>query len=198
MNGWLRERYGDPCRECGFSWESPETASAHEIIARSPERFERVVSSRSGTEHIPRLKWSVAAYVAHVADNTRIWAERLATGALGGALRIATYDEALLGRARNYCDLSLTGCLWSLRRSVEDWESVWSLDPTAAVVLDHPEQGPLSSGAVASIVAHEVVHHAGDVEAILGGCAALPGQAADPLNWADPKAKIPPSAATSQ
>jgi len=169
VNGWLRDRFGDPCRECGFRWDDLGTTGAHEIVIGSPERLERLLSSRSGAEHIARLDWNVAAYVAHVADNNRIWAERLAAGALGGTLLIATYDEELLGRARNYCDLSLPGCLWSLRRSVEDWESVWSLDRTAEVVLDHPEQGPLSSGAIASIVAHEVVHHAGDIGAILGG-----------------------------
>ncbi len=68
--------YGDPCRECGFPWSMP-IDDAIGAVAALPGSYREVIDRASGEERSPDLGWSVTAYVCHVADNLRIWAERL-------------------------------------------------------------------------------------------------------------------------
>ena len=56
--------------------------------------------------------------VAHIGDNLRNWAERLAEIARGGSTAIASYDDNELAVARNYEALSLPGVLWDIERSL--------------------------------------------------------------------------------
>jgi methionyl-tRNA formyltransferase len=39
--------------------------------------YGEVLAGATGSEQLPELAWSVGAYVCHVADNLRIWTERL-------------------------------------------------------------------------------------------------------------------------
>ena len=107
---WGRDLYGNPCRECGFDWSiSPDDALA--LKAAIPARYAALVGDRDGSQRHPDLAWSAGAYVCHVTDNVRIWAERLAGCALGDERNIPGYDENLLARARAYERVPVAGAL---------------------------------------------------------------------------------------
>ena len=57
------------------------------------------LAGATGRERHPDLAWTTAAYVSHVTDNLRTWAERLAGGYLAGDLAVPGYDPDLLSRA---------------------------------------------------------------------------------------------------
>jgi len=162
MNTWSEETYGDPCRECGFSFGISMEAAISTVLG-APERYERLVAGRTGSERHPGLAWPVSGYVCHVADNTRIWAERYA-GAADGTREIATYDENLLATARSYDKVPLAGAMWSLRKAVVDWrEAVEQADRGNMVIL-HPERGELSVLDAVLSNTHDVIHHEWDIQ----------------------------------
>lgn len=112
--------YGDPCRECGYDWSiSPQEAV--ELVAAVSAIYADLRIGTDGYQRHPDLDWTACAYVCHVTDNLRIWAERLAGAALGGAREVSGYDENLLARARAYERVPLAGALWSLQRAALDW-----------------------------------------------------------------------------
>jgi hypothetical protein len=163
MNPYLSARYGDPCRGCGFSWTAEPGLSA--VIDGAPARYAELTDGRTGREGVPDLGWDVTGYVCHVADNTRIWAERLAGAARGSTAPIASYDEEILATARNYREIDLPAALWSLERAVGDWQAARQFDGPG---FAHPEQGGLSPDDAERIVVHELHHHVLDVGRILG------------------------------
>ncbi|MEI6700848.1 MAG: hypothetical protein WCL38_03730, partial [Actinomycetota bacterium] len=136
MNDWGSSIYGDPCRECGFDWNISLT-SAISLVADLPAVFGRFLAGRSGSEQGLGLSWSVAEYVTHVADNLRIWAERLMGSVAGGPLVVGSYDENELARACNYRQIPIQAALWSLTRSVDDWLLAPGMKATSGVVLIH-------------------------------------------------------------
>ena len=83
MTMWGAGFYGDPCRECGYAWSiSPEDATA--LILDAPRRFAELLDGQDGSVRHRDLTWSVKAYVSHVADNIRGWAERIQSGTSAG------------------------------------------------------------------------------------------------------------------
>ena len=50
--------------------------SAANIIQAAPDRFEVLLAGRDGSERCDDLGWNTAAYVIHLADVLRIWADR--------------------------------------------------------------------------------------------------------------------------
>ena len=162
MSDWGRRTYGEPCRECGYTW-SIEAADAQMLVTAVPARLSHLLDGATGDERHPTLAWSVTAYVAHIGDNLRIWAERLAGIALGGPTIIATYDDNQLAIARNYAALSLRGVLWSLERSTRDWcEAIDLASPDLEMI--HPERGSIRRDDVIRNNAHDAVHHVWDIE----------------------------------
>lgn len=166
MDDWGASAYGDPCRGCGFRWAtSPDDAVA--LVSDLPTALARTLAGRSGRERHPELAWSVGEYVVHVADNLRIWAERL-MGVLGGAPPfVGAYDERGLARARNYRDIPLPAAMWSLARSVGDWRMAVERAPVSGTVLVHPERGDLTRTDVVLATAHDAGHHRWDIDRIL-------------------------------
>jgi hypothetical protein len=158
MNDFLRARFGDPCDLCGFAWRATDDPDG--LIAAAPQRYRNLTAGATGRECAADLTWSVTAYVAHAADNTHIWAERLAGAAFGALAPIAPYDEDALAEARSYNLIELPAALWSLQRAVGDWEAAYALSGPGFV---HPQQGELSPDHARAIVAHELHHHAFDV-----------------------------------
>ncbi len=157
---------GDHCRECTFDWAAgPDALIA--LVAGLPDAFREVTSGARGEETHPSLGWSVGSYVCHVADNLRIWAERLAGVTAGADRLVAPYDENALAAARRYGAIPLVAGLWSLERSSADWCAVVTRSPKQGVVLVHPERGALSLVDVAQANAHDGWHHRGDVARIL-------------------------------
>src|SRR6185369_3410867 len=72
---WGAALYGQPCRECGFDWSLSADDALH-VVGEIADAFEVRLSEATGTERHPDLSWTPTAYVCHVTDNLRIWAER--------------------------------------------------------------------------------------------------------------------------
>lgn len=121
----------------------------------------------TGYERHPDLGWSVTEYIAHVADNLRIWAERLGGVAGGAPPDVGAYNENELADARNYEAIPLPSALWSLSRSVADWKEAVGLSSRVGTVLVHPERGEQSLSDVVHSNAHDAFHHRWDIERTL-------------------------------
>jgi hypothetical protein len=156
------ELFGQPCRECGFSWDT-DLEGATAIVAGAGDRYRHLLAGASGTERHPDLGWSVTAYVCHVVDNLRIWAERVAGIALGGPRSVAGCDEDALGDVRRYEDISLPAALWALPRAADDWLTAVRMAPPG-LAMEHSAFGELTLLAAVLLTAHDTDHHAWDVE----------------------------------
>jgi hypothetical protein len=166
VSDWGSRTYGDPCRGCGFEW-AIVTQDAVRVIQAAPEAYAALVADATGAEKAPGLDWNVTAYVAHVADNLRIWAERLAAAVGTRPLVVTRYDENALAVARRYVELPLVGTLWSLREAVEEWHRAWKLTEAPRELL-HSERGRIRADEVAVTNAHDVIHHKWDIARCLG------------------------------
>ena len=166
MSDWGTSTYGSPCRECGFDW-TLSLDDAHAQMAGVPASFGAVVSSATGNERHPDLAWSVADYVSHVADNLRIWAERLMGVVLGASPVVGGYDESELAQARNYAAIPLAAALWSLRLSTAEWLRAVASSNRVGTVLIHPQRGELDLSAVVLSNTHDALHHRWDIERTL-------------------------------
>jgi hypothetical protein len=162
VSEWGTSVYGNPCRGCGFSWATG-VDDALSLVSNLPGTYARVLAGASGHERHPELTWSVSAYVCHVGDNLRIWAERLAGIAAGGPPEVGGYDERVLADARNYERIPLPAALWSLSRCVPDWLDEVGRSPRTGIVLIHPERGGQSRTDVILSNAHDAFHHQWDI-----------------------------------
>lgn len=158
---WGARTYGEPCRECAYLW-TIEIPDAVGLVAEIPRRMAVLLGGARGHERHPALAWSVASYVLHVADNLRIWAERLAGIALGGSTIVGGYDENRLAAARGYDAIGLPAALWSLQRAVGDWTDAVKIAPSDLVMI-HPERGRIGLDDVVRTNAHDAAHHAWDI-----------------------------------
>ena len=163
MNDWGVSVYGNPCRECGYNW-TISMADGVPLVASLPFAFSELLEGWSGKELHPSLSWSVSGYVLHVADNLRIWAERLMGVVDGVPLVVGNYDENKLADVRNYENIPIQAALWSLTRSVDDWLSSVESAPSSGVVLVHPVRGELTLSDVVLSNAHDALHHQWDIE----------------------------------
>ncbi len=166
MSEWGRATFGDPCEGCGFGWSIPVT-EAREIVEDAPRRLIELVGESPGGFRHPDLAWPVSAYVCHVADSIRIWAERIASVALGDSESVAPYDQDDLAAARHYDDIDIAAALWSLERAVLDWREALTLGGGRPFQMRHNDLGDMSLEDVIAIRAHDVAHHARDIERIL-------------------------------
>jgi hypothetical protein len=163
---WGRARYGDPCRECGYDW-SIRHEDAVAAVAAIPGRYARLLEGRDASLKHPDLGWTAGAYVCHVTDNLRVWAERLVGAAMGGGTDVPGYDEELLGRARAYDRVPVAGALWSLRLAAAAWVDAVALATEARVVLVHAERGEQRTADVVRNNAHDASHHLWDIRRTL-------------------------------
>jgi hypothetical protein len=142
---------------------------AVELVSAIPAECSRLLQGVDGSRRHPDLDWPVVAYVCHVADNLRIWAERLAGLALGDDSPVASYDQDLLAQARRYDDVSVAGALWSLERAAGDWRYAVGMADQVGIILVHPERGENSLLDVVRTNAHDARHHAWDIERTITG-----------------------------
>jgi len=161
-NSWWREEYGDPCRECGFEW-SVAPGDAIAAVEELPAEFAELLAVATGDAVPPGCTWSAKAYVFHVADNLRIFAERLEGVRAGGPRELIGYDENELAAARRYVEMSLPAALWSITDAVPRWA-----DASRAALADdltylHSERGELRASEIVRAPAHDALHHAWDV-----------------------------------
>ena len=166
MGDWGPSTYGDPCRECGYAW-GISVDDAITMVMDLPVTYRGLLEEATGYERHPDLGWSVTEYIAHVADNLRIWAERLGGVAGGARPEVGAYNENELADARNYEAIPLPSALWSLSRSVDDWKEAVGLSSRAGTVLVHPERGEQSLSDVVHSNAHDAFHHRWDIERTL-------------------------------
>lgn len=162
MSKWGRSTYGEPCEECGFSWDV-DTSDAKALVAGIPALLTEMLTDARGDERHPAVTWSVSSYVAHVGDNLRIWAERLAGIALGGPTTVASYDEEALATARVYQDIPLPAARWSLQRSTRDWLEAVQMAPSDLEMI-HPHLGLIRLDEIVRLNAHDAVHHVWDIK----------------------------------
>jgi len=162
MSDWGRTTYGDPCHQCGFRWTISQEDAVATVTATAAE-LAGILGATDGSRRHPDLGWPVVGYVSHVADNLRIWAERLAGRAGGDPRRVAAYDQDLLAQARRYDELTLGGALWSLDRAVRDWTDAVGLAERTGVVLVHPDRGAQTLLDVVRSNAHDTAHHGWDI-----------------------------------
>jgi hypothetical protein len=161
-NGWWISVYGDPCRECGFAWsQAPEQVVA--AVETLPDRFDALLRGRTGEEVPPGATWSAKAYVFHVGDNLRIFAERLEGVFAGAPVTLAAYDQDALAAARDYEAMSLESALWSLRGAVATWCSATRQALTRPTTYLHAERGELTAAEIARGPGHDALHHYWDV-----------------------------------
>jgi hypothetical protein len=166
---WGSQLYGNPCRECKFHWEisAPDAVS---LVQELPKLYAARLDGATGKETRPDLAWSVSAYVSHVADNLRIWSERLAGARLSSDSRVDGYDQDLLGVARRYETINLRAALWSLDWAVQEWSDSIRLALVSGTELHHSDRGRQSAEDVARNNAHDASHHLWDIERIINAC----------------------------
>jgi len=161
-NSWWREEYGDPCRECGFDWSiDPETAVV--AVEALPGAWADLLRGTRGDAVAPGTTWSAKAYVFHVADNLRIFAERLEGVRAGGPRDLVGYDENQLAAARHYEEMSLPAALWSIAQAVPAWAAASRAALAAGSTFGHSERGELSASEIVRAPAHDTLHHDWDV-----------------------------------
>jgi hypothetical protein len=165
-NGWWIAQWGDPCRECGFDWsQSPATAIA--AVEALPDQFALLLAGRTGGEQAADATWSAKAYVFHVADNLRIFAERLEGVFAGAPTTLAAYDQDELAAARDYEAMSVQSALWSVRTATETWAAAAHASLTRGGTYLHAERGELNAAEITRGPAHDAVHHLLDVRRAL-------------------------------
>ncbi|HXN60522.1 MAG TPA: hypothetical protein VN886_08705 [Acidimicrobiales bacterium] len=134
-----------------------------------PDSIDELVTGATGAERLHELGWNVSGYVAHMADNTRIWAERVIAVARGADAHVIPYEPDLLAEARRYNDVALQGATWSLRIAVDDWLTAVEEAESAGVVMLHSERGAMDISDVVASNAHDSHHHRWDLTRILHG-----------------------------
>ena len=169
-SGWGPHMYGNPCHQCGFEWNISRDG-AIELVSTMPRLYAQILATAGsdGSERHPELRWSVGAYVCHVGDNLRIWAERLVGISRGAKSGVAAYDEGLLAAARAYEGIAIEGAIWSLERAAEAWRLAVEEAAGAGVVLIHPDRGEQSLVDVIRSNAHDAFHHQWDIQRSLRG-----------------------------
>jgi hypothetical protein len=166
VDKWGAPLYGDPCRECGFTWATGQAGSIA-LMREMPDDVEQLVAGATGTELRSDLSWNVSGYIAHMTDNTRIWAERLIAVAQGAGAHVVPYDPDLLAEARHYNEIALRGATWSFRISVANWLAAVEEAAPAEIVMLHSERGAMELTDVVASNAHDAFHHCWDLRRIL-------------------------------
>lgn len=159
---WIYE--GDPppvCPGCGYDW-SIDSRDALTLIASSPDRFEASLAGKDGMKEQADGSWNATAYVWHLTDLTRSWAERWVQIREMPGSRLVGWDPDELAGIRGYRALPTAPGLWALRQAVGAF-----VDVTAQVTMETPfEHGDWGRGNVADglrWLGHEFHHHVQDV-----------------------------------
>jgi hypothetical protein len=156
----------ETCAECGFSWSASGDRSLTALREALP-RFAELLGSAAATAAPTPQVWSPSAYVWHVGDVTRAWAERLHSLGTDPEAPWAGFDPDELARARHYDALPARTGPWALARAVD--ALLVGLEPlTTDTPFLHPEWGRGTVADALRWVAHEAVHHELDVRRGLG------------------------------
>ena len=167
MNDWGPATYGQPCRECAFDWTLSLDDAAPSMSALATA-YEDLLRGATGREQHPDLSWSSAAYVSHVADNLRIWTERLHGSGVGGTAPCGQLRRERAGRGQELRDDPAAGghvVVAALDHRVG--QGGRRLAPQKGTVLIHPERGEMDLLDVVAATTHDAHHHLWDIERTL-------------------------------
>lgn len=150
------------CPICGWSWSVGSTEALAEIAA-APDRYAALLAGRDGMAPAADGGWNATAYLWHLTDLARCWAERwVQVRAMPGSLLVG-FDPDVLAEARSYRALPTAAAEWALRDAVTSFVDQCSrVDPDATF-----DQGDWGQGSVADGIrwlGHEFVHHQLDVD----------------------------------
>ena len=166
LSTWGVSVYGNPCRECGFDW-SISAGGAAALLADVPDRYARLLEGQDGSIRHPDLTWSVGAYVCHVGDNLRIYAERMWSAVEASPLRIEAYDQDDLASVRKYEHIPLDTALWSLSHSAGAWREAFEAAVGRDATFIHSERGPQTFSDLVQAAVHDAMHHEWDIRRAL-------------------------------
>ena len=152
----------DTCAACGWQW-STSAEDSLAAITGAPARYAELLADRNGLAPAADGGWNATAYLWHLTDLARSWAERwVQVRASPGSLLVG-WDPDVLAEARNYRALPTTAALWALDDAVSSF-----VDQCRATDVNLPFQhGEWGRGSVADAIrwlGHEFVHHEGDVD----------------------------------
>lgn len=155
------------CADCGFDWSmSPDDAIR--LVEAAPDRFAKLLSGGVGPRSEDPSRWSERGYLWHVVDVLRLGTDRLWTLTLDAPSGVPGWDEEALAVARRYERLSPIVGLRALDVAVGDWVRAAHETPPSAEVT-HPVFGGISTQDAIVRNAHEVQHHARDIEQTIDG-----------------------------
>jgi hypothetical protein len=154
------------CPECDYSW-SIASADAVGIVTAATERYELLLAGTARAPSVNEGGWSADEYLWHVVDVLRFGTDRLWTLSVDPTSGIPGWDQDAMARVRNYAKLSITVGLKALDRAAKGWVEAAEDAPSDAHV-EHPVLGRLTALDSIRRNAHEVVHHAWDIEQLVG------------------------------
>ncbi len=159
---WIYD--GDPpeaCPQCGYRWDT-SYADACELIRSSPDRFEAALDGGDGMVPQEDGSWNATAYVWHLTDLARSWAERWRQIEADPGSRLVGWDPDQLAEVRGYRSLPTTPGLWALRRAVDDlMASTDAVGRSAQFIHGDWSDGDVGDAMV--WLGHEFRHHEQDV-----------------------------------
>jgi hypothetical protein len=167
LEGALRWVYDDElpevCPACGYDW-TIDASDALRLIVSSPDRFEAALDGRDGMHPQADGSWNATAYLWHLTDLARSWAERWVQIGTAPGSRLVGFDPDELADVRGYRSLPTSAGLWALRSGVGTFVEI-----TGTLPLDTPfDHGDWGMGDVADALrwlGHEFHHHEMDVAA---------------------------------
>ncbi|MDX1449472.1 MAG: hypothetical protein R3246_10480 [Acidimicrobiia bacterium] len=165
LSGGLEWIYGpeppDRCPECEFSWDL-DFDDTLKVIRDAPGQIAGQLDGRDGMAAQADGSWNATAYVWHLTDLARAWAERWIQISHDPGSELVGFDPDELADARNYRQLPTDPALWALGGAVDLLlEATGLLSPTAEF-----EHGDWGRGTVADAMrwlAHEFHHHEIDI-----------------------------------
>ena len=150
------------CAECGYDWAEPvETLVAG--VRESPQRYRDLFGEGDGPRSRDDGVWSPREYLWHVVDVLRYGAERLWSLSLDPGAGLMPWDERVALSVRDASPMSAVVGLRAMERAADEWLRAAAETP-AGVTAEHPELGPMDRDDVVRRNAHEIVHHALDIE----------------------------------
>jgi hypothetical protein len=150
------------CEDCGFRW-SMSSDEAILLVEAAPDRYSAILGNGAGSRSDDPNHWSATGYLWHVVDVIRLGTERLWTLSLDAGSGVPGWDEEALAEARRYEQLSAVVGLRALDVAVRDWVRAAHETPPSAEVA-HPVFGGVSTHHAIVRNAHEIQHHARDIE----------------------------------
>jgi hypothetical protein len=149
------------CPDCGYDWATPPQ-TALELLAGAPDRYSALLDGRDGMAPVADGGWNATAFVWHLVDMARSWAERWVQIEHAPGALLVGWDPDEMAAARNYRALPTAPALWALDASTRAL-----VERTRVVGFDahflHGQWGSGSVGEATRWIAHEFFHHEGDV-----------------------------------